>query len=66
QRLRDTLRALLRHGHNRALAAKALTVHHKTVSYRVAQAEELLGRSLAADTLDLEVALVIDETLGGL
>ncbi|MCE3552876.1 helix-turn-helix domain-containing protein [Pseudonocardia sp. RS11V-5] len=65
-RLRATLRALLRHGHNRAAAAKALTVHHKTVTYRVTQAEELLGRSLAWDTFDLEVALAIEEALGGL
>lgn len=65
QRLRMTLRALFAHGHNRGQAAAALTVHHKTVAYRIAQAEELLGRSLADNTFDLETALLIDRTLHG-
>jgi len=40
-------------------------VHHETVSYRISQAEELLGRSLSKDTFDLETALLIDRTLYG-
>jgi PucR C-terminal helix-turn-helix domain/GGDEF-like domain len=64
-RLRATLRALLAHGHNRGHTAAALNVHHKTVSYRIAQAEELLGRTLSSDTFDLETALLIDRTLYG-
>ncbi|MFT4397882.1 PucR family transcriptional regulator [Gordonia lacunae] len=64
QRLRETLRTTLRHGNNRAKAAKELNVHHKTVTYRITQAEELLGRDLSRDTLDIEVAILIAETLG--
>lgn len=64
-RLRETVRALLAHGHHRGLAATALNVHHKTVAYRLAQAEALLGRSLAQDTFDLEAALVVHATLYG-
>lgn len=64
-RLRATVRALLTHGHHRGLAAKALNVHHKTVAYRLQQAETLLGRSLSQDTFDLEAALAIDAALHG-
>ena len=53
------------HGHHRGLAATALNVHHKTVAYRLAQAETLLGRTLAHDTFDLEAALVVHATLYG-
>jgi len=65
ERLRATVRALLAHGHNRGRTAKALHIHHKTVAYRINQAEELLGRSLATDSYDLETALLIDHTLYG-
>ena len=40
-------------------------MHHKTVSYRFAQTEELLGRSLSEDCVGIEVALLIDEALNG-
>ncbi|MDV2478446.1 hypothetical protein F8M49_29025 [Rhodococcus zopfii] len=66
ERLRETLRVVLRHGHNRAQAAKELNIHHKTVGYRIAQAEKLLDRPLTYDTFDIEIALLIEETLGGL
>jgi hypothetical protein len=65
ERLRATVRALLANGHNRGRAAAALHVHHKTVAYRINQAEELLGRSLSEDTFGLETALLIDQTLHG-
>jgi len=65
ERLRATVRALLANGHNRGRAAAALHVHHKTVAYRLNQAEELLGRSPSEDTFGLEAALLIDQTLYG-
>jgi DNA-binding PucR family transcriptional regulator len=65
ERLRATVRALLLHGHNRGLTARALNVHHKTVAYRIKQAEDLLGRSLSEDTFALETALLIDYTFNG-
>ena len=34
-------------------------MHPNTVSYRVRQAEELLGRSVGADALDLQVAVTL-------
>jgi DNA-binding PucR family transcriptional regulator len=40
-------------------------VHHKTVAYRLNQAEELRDRSLSEDTFGLETALLIDQTLHG-
>ena len=64
-RLRATVRAFLANGHNRGRAADALHVHHKTVSYRLGQAEELLGRPLSQDTFGLEAALLVHQTLYG-
>jgi DNA-binding PucR family transcriptional regulator len=63
ERLRATLRTLFAHGNNRRSTATALNVHIKTVSYRISQAEQLLGRSVARDTFDLNAALLIDHTL---
>lgn len=65
ERLRATVRALLANGHSRGRAAAALHVHHKTVAYRLNQAEELLGRPLSEDTFGLQVALLVDQTLFG-
>lgn len=64
-RLRATVRAVLAHGYNRARAAEELCVHHKTVAYRITQAEEMLGRTLSDDSFSLQVALLIDQTLNG-
>jgi hypothetical protein len=64
-RLRATLRAYLANGRNLARTAEALHVHHKTVSYRLARASELVGRSVVDGAYDLEAALIIDRTLGG-
>ena len=44
--------------------AKELFVHQNTVTYRVKRAEELLGRSVTEDPLELVCALVLAETLG--
>lgn len=64
-RVRATLRAYLANGRNLARTAEALHVHHKTVSYRLARASELVGRSVVDLPYDLEAALIIDRTLGG-
>lgn len=64
-RVRATLRAYLANGRNLARTAEALHVHHKTVSYRLARASELIGRSVVDLPYDLEAALIIDRTLGG-
>jgi DNA-binding PucR family transcriptional regulator len=41
-------------------------VHPNTVSYRVNQAEELLGRTIDTNTLDLSVALALLPAIRGL
>ena len=56
-RLAITLATYLRENRSRTKAAARLGVHPNTVSYRVRQAEELLGRDLQCDFLDLQVAL---------
>jgi DNA-binding PucR family transcriptional regulator len=58
-RLAMTLAVYLRQNRSRTRAAARLAVHPNTVSYRVRQAEELLGRSASADSLDLQVALTL-------
>jgi hypothetical protein len=64
-RLRETLLAYLENGCSGTRTAQALHVHHKTVSYRLAQAEDLLGRPLTESVLELGAALLIDRTLHG-
>jgi DNA-binding PucR family transcriptional regulator len=58
-RLPTTLATYLRENRSRTRAAARLSVHPNTVSYRVRQAEELLGRTVGADALDLQVALTL-------
>ena len=58
-RLVATLRAYLDEHASRSRAAKRLGVHENTISYRVRQAEEILGRSVDEETLELHVALVL-------
>lgn len=65
-RLATTLAAYLQENRGRRRTAERLMIHPNTVSYRVRQAEELLGRVLGADTLDIQVALAILATLPGL
>jgi DNA-binding PucR family transcriptional regulator len=56
-RLATTLATYLRENRSRTKSAVQLGIHPNTVSYRVHQAEELLGRDLTGDLLDLRVAL---------
>ncbi|MET8874745.1 helix-turn-helix domain-containing protein [Nocardia sp. NPDC004604] len=58
-RLAMTLSVYLDENRSRSRAAERLMVHPNTVSYRVHQAEALLGRSVANDSLDLQVALAM-------
>lgn len=55
-RLRMTLRALLSTGSVDA-AARHLSVHKNTVRYRVERAEELMGRRIAEESTEIDVAL---------
>jgi hypothetical protein len=64
ERLRETVLTFLEHGCNRARTAELLHVHHKTVSYRLGQAEELVGRPITDDVLALGAALIALRTLG--
>jgi hypothetical protein len=63
QRLRETLRAYFAEGESHVRAAHRLGVHEKTVTYRVRQAEELLGRRIAERRVELESALLLHEAL---
>lgn len=58
-RLAMTLHVYLRENRSRARAATELSVHPNTVNYRVRQAEELLGRSIDENSLELRVALTM-------
>ena len=58
-RLASTLRAYLDEQASRGRTAKRLGIHENTVSYRVRQAEEILGRGVDERTLDLRVALAL-------
>ncbi|WP_242625571.1 helix-turn-helix domain-containing protein [Streptomyces sp. BK022] len=50
--------AYLDSGGSYTQAATRLHLHKNTVHYRIRKAEELLGRPLAEDRLDVEVALL--------
>lgn len=58
-RVATTLAVYLQENRSRARAARRLTVHPNTVSYRVNQAERILGRSIDTETLELSVALAL-------
>lgn len=62
-RLAATLRVYLDEHASRSRAAKRLGVHENTISYRVKQVEEILGRSVEDDTLNLRVALALAATV---
>jgi hypothetical protein len=64
QRLRETLRVFLATGGRSVRAAKELYVHQNTVVYRVKRAEELLGRRVTDEPLELMCALLLADTLG--
>jgi DNA-binding PucR family transcriptional regulator len=65
-RVATTLSVYLQENRSRARSAQRLTVHPNTISYRVDQAEKILGRSIDTDSLDLAVALELLPTLPGL
>ena len=58
-RLTATLRTYLDEQSSRSRTAKRLGIHENTVSYRIRQAEEILGRSVDQRTLELRVALAL-------
>ncbi|MGP4002940.1 PucR family transcriptional regulator [Streptomyces sp. 8N706] len=62
--LRETLRVYLAEGRSPLAAAERLYVARNTVTYRIKRAEELLGRPLDADGLDVRLALEIARVLG--
>ena len=64
ERLRSTVRTLLETGGSYVDTAEKLHIHRNTVRYRVQRAEEVRGRPLAEDRIDLEVALVACSQLG--
>lgn len=65
-RVASTLSVYLQENRSRARTARRLIVHPNTVSYRVDQAQMILGRSIDTDSLDLAVALALLPTLSGL
>lgn len=65
-RLVGTLRAYLAEGGSQSRTAAVLSVHANTVTYRVKQAEEILGRSVYSGTLELRLALALLPALPGL
>lgn len=62
--LRRTVQVFLQHGGSFTEAAARLHLHKNTVHYRVKKAEQLRGRPLAEDRLDVEVALLVCDALG--
>jgi hypothetical protein len=58
-RLRETLRVFLRCGPSYTQAADELNLHFNTVKYRVGRAFARRGTKVAADRLDVEVALLV-------
>ena len=63
-RLRETVLAFLVAGGSATRVAKGLYVHENTVAYRVKRAEELLGRRVSADPVELTCALTLAAALG--
>ena len=65
-RVAMTLAVYLQENRSPARAAQRLTVHPNTVSYRVNQAESILGRSVDTDAFEVSVALALLPLLPGL
>lgn len=65
-RVAATLAVYLDENRSPGRAAQRLTVHPNTVSYRVHQAEQLLGRPIDTNTLELSVALALLPVIRGL
>lgn len=64
ERLRATLGAYFDASERKSSAAAALGVHDKTVSHRLRQCEEALGRPVESVRTDLATALLIRTALG--
>lgn len=63
-RLRDTVRTYLESGGQSTQTAERMHIHRNTVRYRVRRAEEVRGRPLDEERIDLEAALVVCAQLG--
>jgi DNA-binding PucR family transcriptional regulator len=63
-RLRETVLAFLVAGGSATRVANQLYVHQNTVAYRVKRAEELLGRRVTDDPVELTSALTLAAALG--
>ncbi|GAA5172614.1 PucR family transcriptional regulator [Amycolatopsis dongchuanensis] len=63
-RLRETLRVFLAGGGSYTAAAAALNLHKNSVKYRVLKAEEVRGRPINGDRVDVEMALTACRWLG--
>jgi hypothetical protein len=63
-RLRETVLAFLAANCSATKVAKELYVHHNTVTYRVKRAEELLGRRVTDEPIELTCALTLAAVLG--
>jgi PucR-like helix-turn-helix protein/diguanylate cyclase with GGDEF domain len=64
ERLRETVLAFLVAGGSGTRAAKKLYVHQNTVTYRVKRAEELMGRQVSHNSVELVCALTLAAALG--
>lgn len=62
---RATLRVYLDNDCSKARVAAIMGVHQKTVAYRLATAEQLLGKPISGAVTDLAAALLIDLALHG-
>ena len=63
-RLRDTLLVFLQTGGSYKVTAERLTLHKNTVQYRIRKAQQSLGRPVAGDRHDVELALRASHWLG--
>ncbi len=63
-RLRETLLAFLHSGGSYKATAERLTLHKNSVQYRIRKAEESLGRPVAENRQDIELALQVSRWLG--
>ena len=63
-RLRETLLVFLQTGGSYKATAERLVLHKNTVQYRIRKAEESLGRSVAENRHDVELALQASHWLG--
>ena len=63
-RLRETLLVFLQSGGSYKTTAERLVLHKNSVQYRIRKAEESLGRPVAENRQDIELALQVSRWLG--